>query len=427
VTSAARVRKRVLPWPRVAPGRAQPFPAEWPGMAGGRGAGVTGLLREPLTAEQMDLLRVIFDPFDASGDWPLWQFADLTLDQRSVDAAEVLASLPLAGSPEPRSQNYGLVWRSDSHLQPQPDSAVALTVAGLRHVSGSGPLLGAFLTTVRFLVEQQRNLVPSPAKVVEATVTSEAIEEELLTASIKGSSGPPVSSLMRKLRAVLGHEPLLNSAVHQPQPGVEQWTVRVPASLRRHRGVDSVEDYLDRVTELVAPAVPPSVPFSAGPLDIPNSADYLDAVWKSKTRSHLFVNLNPASVARLTQPCGSEDEFNSLMSALADVLGQVVTPGTARPTQGGALEAVRDYLAGALDTDAAERATAAVTTLIRLRRIRVSTQHGDARHKAVTELAEIGLPFPPANWPLAWTHIAVTAISALDVLREEVHAGLPQS
>jgi hypothetical protein len=395
-------------------------------MAGGRGAGVTGLLREPLTAEQMNLLRVIFDSFDDTGEWPIWQFADLTLDQRGIDAADVLASLPVAGALGPRSQNYGLVWRSDSHMQPQPDSVVALTVAGLRHVSGSAALLGTFLTTIRFLVEQQRNLVPSPATVVEAAVASEAIEEELLAASIEGRRLRPSASLLRKLRAVLGHEPLLYSVVHQPQPGVEQWTVRVPASLRRYRGVDSVEDYLDRVTELVAMPETPSVPFSAGPLDIPYAVGYLDAVWKSRTRSHLFVNLDPASVARLTQPCGSEEEFNSLMSALADVLGQALTPGTAVPPQRGALESVRDYLAGSLDADAAKRTTAAVTTLVRLRRIRVSTQHGDARHKAVAELAEIGLPFPPASWDQAWAHIAAMAISALDVLREEVHAALPQ-
>lgn len=334
---------------------------------------MTGLLREPLTAEQMDLLRVIFRPFDTSGE------------------------------------------------------RIALTVAGLRQVSGAGPLLGAFLTTIRFLVAQQRSLVPSPAKVVEATVTSEAIEEELLTASIKGASGPPVSLLMRKLRVVLGHEPLLYSAVHQPQQGVEQWTVRVPASLRRYRGVDSVEDYLDRVTELVAMPETPSVPFSAGPLDIPNAVGYLDAVWESRTRSHLFVNLDPASVGRLTQPCGSEEEFNSLMSALADVMGQVVKPGTAKPPQGKALEAVGEYLAGSLDTVAAQRAAAAITTLIRLRHIRVSTQHRDARHRGVAAFTGIGLPYPPASWPQAWTHIAAMAISALDALREEVHAGLPQS
>ena len=107
------------------------------------------------------------------------------------------------------------------------------------------------------------------------------------------------------------------------------------------------------------------------------------------------MNLDPASIARLTQACGSEEEFNSLMSALADVLGQVVRPGQSSPPQRGALEAVRDYLLPALDADAADRVSAAIETLIRLRRIRVSTQHGDARHRAVTAFQEIGLAFPP--------------------------------
>jgi hypothetical protein len=144
--------------------------------------------------------------------------------------------------------------------------------------------------------------------------------------------------------------------------------------------------------------------------------------FRRRTGAHLFVNLDPASIARLTQPCGSEEEFNSLMSALADVLAQVVTPGTAVPPQRGALETVRDYLLPTLDEDAAGRVTVAFATLISLRRIRVSTQHADARHRAVTSFQAIGLPFPPTSWNQAWAHIATLAIGALEVLREEVHA-----
>ena len=112
------------------------------------------------------------------------------------------------------------------------------------------------------------------------------------------------------------------------------------------------------------------------------------------------------------------------MSALADVLGQVVAPGSAVPPQRGALEAVRDYLTAALSPDAADRADAAFETLICLRRIRVSTQHSDARHRAVASFTEIGLTFPPPSWDEAWAHIARLAMGALDVLREEVHVGL---
>jgi hypothetical protein len=385
-----------------------------------------GALREPLSPEQHHLLQAIFEPFDRTGSWPIWQYVDLTLDGRfGLDAQDVLASLPVARDPNPArwSSKYELTWRMDSHMEPQPANQIALTVAGLRYIPRAESLLCVFLTAVQYLVERQRDLVPSPDTVVEATVTSEEIAKQLLTASITDTSAPPVDVTMLKLRQVLGHEPFLWSAISQPDPARPDWTLRVPAMLREYREVSVIDDYLDRLLELVAPAGT-LVPAAGSPaaLDIPNAVGYLDAVWKNRTGAQLFVNLDPASVARLTQDCSSEDEFNSLMSALADVLGRVVRPGQAAPPQQAALEAVQGYLASALDGDVADRVTAALDTLIRLRRIRVSAQHSDARHRAVAAFQEIGLPFPPSSWEHAWAHIAMQARNALDAIREEIHA-----
>ena len=387
-----------------------------------------GLLREPLSPEQERLIRVIFEPFDQTGEWPIWQYVDLTLDSRfGIDtAADILASLPSAGERGPMSLSYALTWRQDSHARPRLDVPIALTVAGLRHLPEAKPLLRAFVTMIRHLVDRKRNLAPSPAKVVEATVTSAEIASELLRASSGTGAATPVDATMRKLRQLLAHEPFLYTVVQQLDPAKEEWTLQVPAVLRAYRGLATIDDYLDRVIEQVAPPGPPPVPLSFSALDIPYAVGYLDAVWKNRTGSHLFVNLDPASVARLTQACGSEEEFNSLMSALADVLGQVVTPGQSSPPQRGALEAVRDHLTAVLDAGAANRVGAAVGTLIRLRHVRVSTQHSDARHRAVAAFQGIGLAFPPVSWDGAWLHIAMAAKGALDVLREEVHAGLPQ-
>jgi hypothetical protein len=391
---------------------------------------MSGLLREPLSAEQMHLLQVIYEQFDQSGAWPIWQYVDLTLDTKyQADAADVLASLPWIGERGTTSQRYGLTWREDSHLAvPNPDQHVVLTVAGLRYLRlTTEPVLGAFLVTIRHLVEAQRRLVPSPTTVVEAAVPSGEIAEQLTTWSIRGVSAPPAEATMRKVRRLLKHEPFLYNVVQQPKPDIEEWTVRVPAALRAYRGISSIDDYLHRLVEQVAPPELPPVPLSARPLDIPNSVGYLDAVWTSKTASRLFVNLDPHSVVRLTQPCGNEEDFNSLMSALADVLGQVVTPGRAAPHQRGALEGVRDYLVPLLEDEAAERVTDAFATLIRLRHIRVAAQHSDARHKAVAAFRDLGLPFPPVSWNWAWAHVASMTTGALDALREEVHVGLLQS
>jgi hypothetical protein len=257
-----------------------------------------------------------------------------------------------------------------------------------------------------------------------ATVTSAEINEQLGKSLIEGSSDLPVGRALHNVRRLLSHEPFLYNIVHQPKSDVEDWTVRVPAALRAYRDIESIDDYLDRLVEQVAPPPPPSGPPSPSPLDIPYAVGYLDAVWRSMTASHMFVNLDPASVARLTLACHGEEEFNSLMSALADVLGQVVRPGRSAPPQRGALEEFRDYLVPRLDADAGERVTSALEMLIRLRRIRVSTQHSDARHKAVTAFQELGMPFPPITWQAAWEHIAGLAAGALDAVREEIHAGL---
>ena len=112
------------------------------------------------------------------------------------------------------------------------------------------------------------------------------------------------------------------------------------------------------------------------------------------------------------------------MSALADVLSQVAKPGTTKAPRTGALEDVRKYLDQELETPAAARCSKAIETLIKLRTIRHSIEHGDARAKAIAAYAELGLSFPIANWPQAWAQISAIACGALDVLREEAHAGL---
>ena len=172
----------------------------------------------------------------------------------------------------------------------------------------------------------------------------------------------------------------------------------------------------------MAPPEPPSQPLSAAPLDIPYAVSFADAVWQSRTGSPLFARPDPASIARLTQPCDSEGTFNSLMSALTDVLSQVAKPGTGRAPRSGALEEVRTHPNQELDPPVAARCAAAIAMLIKVRTIRHSIEHGDARAKAVAAYAELKVsPFPPQAGPRRGRRSPRSPAGALDALREEVH------
>src|SRR6266568_2695699 len=190
-------------------------------------------LREPLNPDQTRLIETIYEPFRDSAEWPIWQYVDLTLDAKwDLDAATVLASLPLARHPNPAmwSSTYGLAWYMNPNSQPQADQPVALTVAGLHFISQAEPLVGAFLATVMYLIDEQRRVIPRPDEVVEATVSSDAIEEQLLTASIEMGSAPPLDVTLAKVRQLLEHEPILWSTVQMGNAVDGQWSVRIPAA-----------------------------------------------------------------------------------------------------------------------------------------------------------------------------------------------------
>jgi hypothetical protein len=385
---------------------------------------MSGVLRAQLDPDQLTLLREVFTPFDRQGEWPVWAYVDHVMDAQGLVAEDVLGSLPVAGDHGGGRMRYGLTWSRDGQL-PNTGTRLALTVAGMWHLgSVSAPLLVAFKDAVRFLVDRQRGIIPSPSEVIEATATSTELARWLAGTGPGNLQGPAAEVILRKVGQLVEHEPYLWNGFSRPAEGSEQWELKIPVHIREYRGVTSIEEYIDVVEQRVAPPEPPSQPLSAAPLDIPYAVSFADAVWQSRTGFPLFARPDPASIARLTQPCNSEGAFNSLMSALADVLSQVAKPGTGRASRSGALEEVRTYLNRELDSPAAARCEAAIETLIKVRTIRHSIEHGDARAKAVAAYAELGLTFPVAGWPDAWAQISAIACGVLDALREEVHAGL---
>jgi hypothetical protein len=380
-------------------------------------------LREPLDAAQKALLRVIYEPFASSGKWPIWQYVELTLDARGLEAAALLDSLPTVRDSASFGRNYSLVWYMNPGPAPGAEQQVALTVAGMHYLPEAAELIDTLLRTVEFLVEKQRQVKPDPAKVVEATVTSEQITEHLLSTR-SGRISASVDITMNQLYEMFMHEPILYGGVQRPNPEAPSWQIRVPWVLRRLRGVSNVDEYIDCTIAFVAPAVVSSPVMPGYEPDLPTAIGYANAVWRNATGHALFSSFDPTSIVRLAQGCASEADFNSLLSALADALGQIVSPGGATPKQRGALEAFRQAAVPLFERDAGERVGQAIDQLIVIRRLRVSTQHADARYRAVSAFQELGLSFPPPSWNIAWTQVASLAEECLSTIREEALASL---
>lgn len=197
----------------------------------------------------------------------MWAYVDHVLDARGLVAEDVLASLPVAGGRGGGRMRYGLTWSSDGHQIPAAGTRLTLTVAGMWHLgSAAAPLLTAFKDAVRFLVRQQRNIVPSPSEVIEATATSTELARWLAGTGPGNLQGPAADVILRKAGQLLEHEPYLWHGFHRPAQDSDQWELKIPASIRDYRDVTSVAEYIDVVERRVAPPEPPSQqPLSATP------------------------------------------------------------------------------------------------------------------------------------------------------------------
>jgi hypothetical protein len=75
--------------------------------------------------------------------------------------------------------------------------------------SASAPLLVAFKDAVRFLIDRQRSIIPSPSEVIEATATSADLARWLAGSGPGNLLGAAADIILRKVGQLLEHEPYL--------------------------------------------------------------------------------------------------------------------------------------------------------------------------------------------------------------------------
>jgi hypothetical protein len=278
-------------------------------------------LLAPLNDDQSLLIRRIGEPFLQHGKWPLWAYIEAELDREDLEAREVLTNLPQIADGRSGIQ-YGLVWYDRNALA--QNTPLSLTTAGIYHLGTSNPeaiSIGEnFVQVLRFLMEYRLSAQPSPFEVTKVTVTSDDIAKQVPRLS---------SSFMGILPELLGHEPATWRGSRWTSTDGTQWSLDLDRELRKYQGVETVIDYVDRITELLTPPTVATAPTILSPLDLVATLDYFNAVWQLHfDRKKAIIRIFGAErIARLVFDVSTAEEFSAQVSCLTDILKNMQVSG----------------------------------------------------------------------------------------------------
>jgi len=409
-------------------------------------------LRQPLSALQVDLLKLVWAPivnadmYDIEPAWPVWDFVSRELHRQHPeleDAAKVLDSLPrLARAPRYRDHPYGLVWRSSPPtIRPGPAEQIGLSIAGLEALASVQQVLAdepnGLAVLIGLLAQREARLQAKPTEVARQDLPLESFTAGFKTAT----AGRRYRFPDREVAKLLAHEyapvmvfPLEVESGHQVQLG--------QISLRQYRHVDSAAAYLDLVQDDAAAAAPQV--FYQSPLTLVQTLDYLayvlaaDPQWPKGPRLTNAPDLQ--SAAAVSAVVTNQHEFETALSGLCTVIDQLavppVPPGTLaaqandqqRTEVQATISRLHDWLSRRLrDGDQLARVNSAISVLRAVRTVRVEAQHrtSSTQDRAVKARRRLGLPDVVSDWSDAWNAIQSQLAGALDVIRQEVQAAPP--
>jgi hypothetical protein len=180
----------------------------------------------------------------------------------------------------------------------------------------------------------------------------------------------------------------------------------------------------ERVVELKTTF--PAVPLS--PLTLLESLDFLDAVWRlAFGPKHAFLRpKNTMSIAKLTLPCRTREEFDSYLSALGDTMKAIDIPDDLLAAEDRQINKALSFnrLLACLkrypDTVEYKRIESAIGILRDVTSVRDALQHSGASRQLSDTFTKLGIPYPP-EWDKAWDHIRIKAVEAFNIIREEVY------
>lgn len=164
----------------------------------------------------------------------------------------------------------------------------------------------------------------------------------------------------------------------------------------------------------------------ASPLALPETLDFLDTAWRvAFGKRHALLRLrDTTSSAKLSQACTTRADFESQLSALADILKAMDIPDallskTREIPKDQTFTRLLDCLQTRLEGSDYPEVERAVSMLRTVNDIRVALQHSGATRELPASMAKLGISYPP-QWGDAWDRIRASTIEALRVIREKV-------
>lgn len=185
------------------------------------------------------MMSVVNEAYLSNGRWPIFQYVEAALyRQLGADAVEVLRGLPHVSIVPVGLGSYSWMWVRGVPTHPQPGDLVGLTVAGL-HQLGEADVVHAFLDTLAYLVDREREVLTSPTDVVDVSLGGEEIRRAVPMPALRVDALDLVVELTQ-------HEPSTWRCSIQPYDD-GSWKMGLDPVIRRYRGVTTVGGYLSRL------------------------------------------------------------------------------------------------------------------------------------------------------------------------------------
>ncbi|HEV7943763.1 MAG TPA: hypothetical protein VGP17_13300 [Solirubrobacteraceae bacterium] len=290
----------------------------------------------------------------------------------------------LATCPEVRGGggNYGWVW-ADYPLR--DESFIGVTIAGMSHMACAVDLVGIFLNMLALMVAAEHTFEPSPAKVLNIQLSTDAAAALLKKVDQRLDIGPRAFD---DIREILRHEP----ATWHSSASEDGWTLS--RFLRDYGGITTPQEYVKRVIDVYTPPQPDPDPLHPSSLSLPEAIDYLNLVWRSHARAPLVRIGRAEAAVKLALDCATADESESRISALCSILATMDVPDS----ENNKLIDLRSYIQKKLGPDAATRAVGAIDDLRAPFDVRVGRQHAGIDERAARGMSHLGMTIPVYDW-----------------------------